>query len=145
MLLRRSGSQALVLEEAAEHFSILGQGLDHRGLMQLLFPQLRLPQQAVEQLRLCCLHLHRTSPHPQRAAVVHLQVANKRFVRSKTSSLRSLTLRLLGTFLKASSTFSGAGCPSQPRFFSLASIRRCCVLRCSLLLLCSCSSSWSRL
>lgn len=41
----------------------------------------------------------------------------------KTSSLHWWSF--LGTFLKARSTFSGAGCPSQPRFFSLASIRRC--------------------
>lgn len=33
---------------------------------------------------------------------------------------------------------SGAGCPSQPRLFSLASFRRCWVLSCSFLLL----SSW---
>ena len=58
-----------------------------------------------------------------------------------SSSLPRPQLRVLGTFLKARSKFSGAGCASQ--FFSLASIRRCCVLLCSLLLLCSCSSSWS--
>lgn len=52
MLLGWSGSQtlALVLEEVAEHFSILGQGLNNSGLKQVSLPQLRLPQEAVEQL-----------------------------------------------------------------------------------------------
>lgn len=128
MLLRRSATQglALVLEEGSVHFSILGQGLDHRCLMQVPLPQLRLPQQAVEQLRLRGLHLHRTSPHPQWAAVVHLQAEKK--IRELPPSFKTSSLppwRFLGTFLKARSTFSGAACPSQPRFFSLASTRRC--------------------
>lgn len=76
VLLRRSGS--LVLEDAAEHFGVPGQGLDDCRLPQVPVPQLRLPQQAVEQLRLCGAHLHRASPHPQRAAVIHLWVQNKR-------------------------------------------------------------------
>lgn len=76
VLLRGSGP--LVLEEAAEHFGVPGQGLDDSRLTQVPFPQLRLSQQAVEQLRLRGAHLHRTSPHPQRAAVIHLWVQNER-------------------------------------------------------------------
>lgn len=63
---------ALVLQEVAVHFSVGGQGLDDGGLTQVSFPQLLLPQQQVEYLYLWGLHLHRASPHPQWAAVVHL-------------------------------------------------------------------------
>lgn len=75
MLLWGPGAQAgaLLLDEAVVDFGVLGQGLDDGGPTRVPFPQLALPQQPVEQLRLRGLHLHGASPHPQRAAVVHLQ------------------------------------------------------------------------
>lgn len=65
----------MALKEVAVDVCILGQGLDDCGLMKAFLPQLLLPQQPVEQLPLCGVHLYGASPHPQRAAVVHLKMS----------------------------------------------------------------------
>lgn len=65
----------MALKEVAVDVCVLGQGLDDGGLMKAFLPQLLLPQQLVEELPLCGVHLHRASPHPQRAAIVHLKMS----------------------------------------------------------------------
>lgn len=80
----------LVLEEVAVDFDVLGQGLNDRGLTQASFPQLLLPKQPVKQLHLRGFHLHGAAPHPQRAAVVHLQASGELQLSDAISTLKCI-------------------------------------------------------
>ncbi|TNN64636.1 hypothetical protein EYF80_025145 [Liparis tanakae] len=65
---------ALALQDVAVDLGVVGHRLHGGRLAQAPPPpQLPLPQQPMEQLLLGGLHLHGAAPHPQEAAVIHLQ------------------------------------------------------------------------
>lgn len=97
---------ALALEEVAVDFSVLGQGLDDDGLAQAALPQLLLPQQPVEQLLLGGIHLHRASPHPQRAAVIHLQTSGEKELVPNNVPTRHTLLKITDFFFLVHFFFS---------------------------------------